>query len=275
MAISSVWGTMIPLFLILLLGVGVRLAGILDWQTCRKLSSFIVNVAQPLLIIASFQTEVGNSLRKAVFLALAALIMHIAYTFIALLIYRDADRASKATLEFGMIFGNLTYLGYPLLLVPFPQSGPFYCAVFALVSNIYAQTVGKYILSSGQKNSKALLKSIINPGTIAAVIGIALRLLPFGIPAVFTDAMMLVGNMCFPLAMLVVGSLICNQPIKNLFSPKLYLFSLFRLILLPLLTLGVCLLFAGKGNEGWCYLIMIMASVPTAASTAIDRKSVV
>lgn len=270
MAISSVWRTMIPLFLVLLLGVAVRLAGILDWQTCRKLSSFIVNVAQPLLIVASFQTKTdSSSFRVAFFLVLIALIMNICYTFAAFLIYRDENRANKATLEFGLIFGNITYLGYPLLLVPFPESGPFYFAIFALVSNIYAQTVGKYLLNSGKKDSKALLKSLINPGTIAAAIGILLRILPFDVPAVFTDTMMTVGNMCFPLAMLIVGSLICNQPIKKLFSPKLYMFSLFKLIVLPLVTLAVFLIFANKGSEGMCYVVMIMASVPTAASTAI------
>ena len=103
MNISSVWGTMIPLFLVLLLGVAVRLAGILDWQTCRKLSSFIVNVAEPLLIIASFQTGTDkNSLHVAVFFAIIALIMHIAYTFFAVLIYRGENRSDKATLEFGL-----------------------------------------------------------------------------------------------------------------------------------------------------------------------------
>ncbi len=270
MAISSVWGTMVPLFLVLLLGVVIRLTHILDWQTCRNLSSFIVNVAEPLLIVASFQTKIdGSSLRVAVFIALIALIMHIAYTLVSMLIYRGEGRASKSTLEFGLIFGNITYLGYPLLLVPFPKSGPFYFAVFALVSNIYAQTVGKYLLNSGAKSKKALLKSIINPGTVAALVGIGLRLLPFDVPAVFTDTMMTVGNLCFPLAMLIVGSLICNQPFKKLFSPKLYMFSLFRLIVLPLLTLGVCLLFAGVADEGMCYLVMIMACVPTAASAAI------
>ena len=45
MDVLSVIFSILPLFLIMLLGVFVRKVGIFDWQTTKRLSAFIVNMA--------------------------------------------------------------------------------------------------------------------------------------------------------------------------------------------------------------------------------------
>ena len=268
MDVLSVTFNILPLFLIMLLGVFVRKVGIFDWQTTKRLSSFIVNITQPFLIIASFLTErTGDKLKIALGIIIASLVMHVAFSAFAALLFRKNDPADRSTLEFGLIFGNCAYLGYPVLMAVFPENGLFYGAVFTLVFNIYIRTYGVFLLNKGKKGGRPLLKALVNPGTIASVIGILLFVFNVKLPVFISQTFSTVGNLTFPLSMIAVGSMLCNKPFKSLFSSNVYSFTIARLLVLPVATLALCLIF--RVDTGMTYLCVIMASMPTAANTAI------
>ncbi len=267
-SVSSVVNAILPLFFILILGSVIRKIGVIDWQTTKKLSSFVVNVTHPFLIIASFQTKVNSDkLIVAVEIIAASIVLHVLFSFLARYLFKKFDKNDRATLEFGLIFGNCAFLGFPVLAAVFLENGLFYGAVFSLVFNIYIRIYGVYLLNKRKKNSHALRSAFINPGTIASVIGIFMFVCSINLPAVVSDTFTIMGSMTFPLSMLVVGSLLCNQPFKNLFFRKIYVFSFARLILLPFLVLTVCAVL--HVDKGLTYLCVIMASMPTAANTAL------
>ncbi|MDD4124887.1 MAG: AEC family transporter [Eubacteriales bacterium] len=267
-SISSVVNVILPLFLILLLGTFIRKIGVIDWQTTKKLSSFVVNITHPFLIIASFQTEVtSDKLLIALEIIAASIVLHVSFSILARFLFKNSEKADRATLEFGLIFGNCGFLGFPVLMAVFPTNGLFYGAAFTLVFNIYIRIYGVYLLNKGKKDSNALRKAFVNPGTIASFIGIIMFVCSIKLPAALFNTFTTVGDLTFPLSMLVVGSLLCNQPFRNLFRRKIYIFSFARLLLLPVLVLTICsVLFVDKGLT---YVCVIMASMPTAANTAL------
>ena len=268
MNVLSVTFSILPLFLIMLLGIFVRKVGIFDWQTTKRLSSFIVNITQPFLIIASFITErTGDKMKIALGIIVVSLVMHVAFSAFAALLFRKAPASDRSSLEFSLIFGNCAYLGYPVLMAVFPQSGLFYGAVFTLVFNVYIRTYGVFLLNRGKKGSHALLKAFVNPGTIASVIGILLFVFNVRPPEFINNTFSMIGNLTFPLSMICVGSLLCNKPLKTLFSSSVYVLSIARLLALPIATLAICLIF--RVDTGMTYLCVIMASMPTAANSAI------
>ena len=59
MDVLSVIFSILPLFLIMLLGVFVRKVGIFDWQTTKRLSAFIVNITQPFLPLGAWEAALG------------------------------------------------------------------------------------------------------------------------------------------------------------------------------------------------------------------------
>ncbi|MGI6716957.1 MAG: AEC family transporter [Eubacteriales bacterium] len=266
--ITSVINVIIPLFLILLLGVFVRKVGIIDLPTTRKLSNFVVNITHPFLIIASFQTEItGEKLIIALEIIAASIVIHVTFSVLARILLKNNEKADRVTLEFSLIFGNCAFMGFPILTAVFPQNGLFYGAAFTLVFNVYIRTYGVYLLNRGKKDQKALLKALVNPGTIASVIGILLFVLAIQLPTPIYNTVASVGELTFPLSMLVVGSILCNQPFTNLFKRKLYTFAFARLLLLPLFVLTICALFSI--DQGLTYVLVIMAAVPTAANSAL------
>lgn len=264
--------TVVTLFVIMLLGVATRLFNIIDWQTTKRLSGFLVNVTQPLLIICSFQTDFsGEKLKIALAILAASAVIHIAFSFLARILYRGSEKATRSVYEFGLIFANCAYLGYPVLGAIFGQDGYFYGAVFTLFFNVYIRVYGVFLLSKGKKNNHALRNALLNTGTIASAIGILLFAFSIKLPAFLLDSFTLVGDMTFPLSMIVVGSLLCNKPFLSNFKISLFTFSFAKLILLPTITLAVCvLLHTLFGMElNLTYICVVMAAMPTAANTAI------
>lgn len=266
--ITSVTYVIITLFLVLLLGIFIRKIGIIDWPTTKKLSGFVVNIAHPFLIIGSFATELtADKLVIALQIVAASIVLHISFSILAKFLFKGNEKVDKVTYEFSLIFGNCAFMGYPVLIRVFPQNGLFYGACFTLVFNIYIRTYGVYLLNRGKKGKHPFGRALINPGTIASVIGILLFVFSIKLPQPINETVILMADLTFPLSMLIVGSLLCNQPIKNLFQKKLFIFSFMRLLLLPVFVLTLCTaLFIDKGLT---YVLVIMASMPTAANSAL------
>jgi predicted permease len=122
-------------------------------------------------------------------------------------------------------------------------------------------------------NSKGKLnfKSLINIGTISSLLGILLFLLQISIPGPLLSALDLTGRMTTPLSMLLIGAMIANVNIKELFSDwKIYWTSFIKLIVIPVATVFILKLL--NFNEIVISICTIMAAMPAAATNAIFAK---
>ncbi len=270
--IGYVFTTVLSFFILMLIGAVTRICGVLDWQATKKLAGFVVNVAQPLLIICAFQTEyTADKLKIGLSLIGVSAVILVAVSFLARFLFRSSEKSDRPVLEFGMVFANWTYLSYPILAALFGQIGYFYGAFFTLFFNVYIRLYGVIIMSRGKKGASPLKEAVLNPGTIAAVIGVLLFLFKISLPAFLLDSFRLVGDMTFPLSMIVVGSLICNQPLSNLFKAKLYSFSVAKLIVLPVVTLTLCVLMhvLFDFDKGLTFICVTMTCLPASTDTAL------
>lgn len=270
--ISYVFTTVLAFFIIMLIGAISRIFGVLDWQATKKIAGFVVNVAQPLLIICAFQASyTPDRLKIGLSLIAVSAVILIAVSLLAAVIFKNSEKGDRAVLQFGLVFANWTYLGYPVLAALFGEIGYFYGAFFTLFFNLYIRLYGIIILSRGKKNSNMLKDVLLNPGTVAAVIGIVLFVFKISLPTFLLDSFKLVGDMTFPLSMIVVGSLMCNQPLKNLFKSKLYSFTFAKLIIIPIVTLTLCALMhvLFKFDKGLTYVCVAMTCLPASADTAL------
>lgn len=58
------------------------------------------------------------------------------------------------------------------------------------------------------------------------------------LPAPLYNAFSAMGDVTFPLSMLVVGNLVCNQSIAGMLRVRSFVFSAVKLLAIPLLTLA-------------------------------------
>lgn len=267
--IKSVFGSVVTLLIIMVIGMIAKQAKIITQDITRRLSSILVNITQPLLIVMSLQVDyTGELLKTGAIILLISIIYHIVVAVIALFSYKGSPAREQKVFNIATIFGNCAFMGYPILKAMFGDIGLFYGAFFTFFFNIFIWSYGIYILSRGTKDSVNIKKCLINPGTISSLIGFLLFVLRIKLPTVIGDAFTMVGDMTFPLSMLVVGAVVSISDFKKLLNSfTTYFYLIMKLLMLPVLTLLICVIF--KLDVTLIYLCVVMSAMPCATNTVI------
>lgn len=304
---------MLEIFLKVLLIMAVLLAFIvpgfllkrfnfLDGNAATSLSNILLYVCQPALVIDAFCVFSDDDWARiqgvgqgtllggfGVVAAIAALAM-LAVLALSRLVFAKMPDGNKNVYTFVAIFSNCGFLGIPFVKM-FTDSDPLavmYMAVFNIVFIVLVWTVGVALIT-GDLREIRLKKIACNPGIICSVIGLVLFFVPqinIFMMAGVEDLQILpqyLSYMNAPLSMIIVGIRLADMKPKALFCGKgLYLSSAMRLIVAPLVTFGIALLFflALGGTDvilsGGEYVLLApviaMAMSPAASVVALSQR---
>ena len=274
---SSLISTCASLFLLIVLGFVLRKIGILDEDFSKKLSTLVAKAGMPFLMVYSItgldfsREKLRNGVLILIFGTLAHILMAV---FAKLLFFREKDTDEKKIYEFGYIFSNCAFIGYPILGALFGPVGLFYGAFYVVTYNLACWSYGVLLMAKGKAECKITFRNMfLNVGIVSCVGGFALYALQVPIPDFLRTTAMHVGNLCTPLSLIVTGSLLATIPLYKMFSNiKLYTFCALKLILLPLLfALAVHLCGADRltGEINLAVFLSVMVSLPPAALTSL------
>ena len=270
----------LTLFLIVFAGVYARKTNILDWTSTKKLSAFLLNVTQPLMIVTSFQIDFdAQKLKEGVSIFALSAAIHVFLAFSAFWLYKPVKNIEQRKIfEMATIFTNCGFLGYPVLKVVFGDDlGVFYGAFYTMFFNIFIWTYGIVLLSrnktkDGEKVKLPISKIFINAGMISSVAGIIIFAFRIKLPAIIFDSARLVGDMTFPLSMIIIGSLISTVNLKSMFlSLKNYYYLIVKMLVLPLFIGVMCRIL--NLPPLLIYIGALMAAMPSGANVAIFAET--
>ena len=249
-------------------GFGLRRGRIIDNVFSKNLSTLIVKVAQPMLIISSlisleFSRE---NLRRGLTAMALSFALH---TFMGIIAhfsvkgFRDLDERKIS--EFAIMFTNCGFIGFPILESLYGKDGLFCGAFYVVGFHLFIWTWGMIILSRGRDDIKLTpKKALVNFGTIPCLIGFILFILPFPIPTFIAKSTDYLAGLATPISVLITGSLIATGSMKDLFGRAAnYAISFIRLIAIPMIVC-VVLKLCGLGQ----FLIIfgtVMAAMPSAS----------
>ena len=258
------------LFILILVGYYIRYKNLIDKEFTSKLSKLILSVFLPAMIINSMQIDFDSSVvNKILTLLLISVVMYI-ISFIIAYCLKFIFKYDKdlGIYQYGIIFSNVGFMGYPVIESILGSEAIFYTAIFNLPFNVFIMTIGVYILCKENSEYKFSIKSFINPAIVSIFIGLILFISRIKLPIFINDTLNLLGDVTTPLSMLVIGSMICESSYKECFSnKKLYIVTLIRLILLP-----ICIYLILKLRIKDSLLLsipVIISSMPIATNTAI------
>ena len=235
-------------------------SGYISGEVKNALSKIIVRVTLPLLIVnALTNIELTPARAKN-----AALVAVLALAVVAVMYAVGALTARLWRLELPaavihrcmMAFGNVAFLGYPLIRAIFGDEGFFYAAVYEFVNDIFVWTFVVCKLNSigadGKIPLKTQIKNAVNPCTIAFFVSFALMLLkirPTGLALDLTEG---IGSMTTPLSMIFIGGTLAEVRLGGLrrlgsFSAVVLIKMLAAPMLLALLTRALPLSEAARG----------------------------
>jgi predicted permease len=230
------------IILALIMGIGIiaRKKGMLNEEVNSKLSDFLLNITLPCLIVTSFSFEYSAEMMNNVkMIFFYSVLIHIVLIFISKVFAVKFSEGSKKVIRFVTVFSNSGFMGFPVLFGLYGNIGVFYGAVFNIPWNIFMLSFGS-MLFNGKKDLKSLKSVITHPGIIATMIGMLMFVFSLSMPLPLEKALVSVGAMTTPLSMIIVGSMLAEIKLKEVFSGfAVYYVSAVRLIAAPLLTLAI------------------------------------
>jgi len=270
MSLAVIAESIIILFLLMGVGFLCRRTGVIGPDGARGLSSFVVNVSLPALILMAMQVPLTPELvdnAGGILLGIAVFYgVSFALAFTVPRFIEDSD-LEQGVMRFMLVFSNLGFMGIPVAGAVFGPEAIFYVSIFNLTFSILLFSVGVLMLRPDMGRYLDP-KLFLNTGLIASVAGLILFTLQVHIPSPFADVLTLLGSTTTPLAMVVVGALLATLPIEGLFTDKkIWAITILRLCVIPLAVFLILRPFvAGPFLLG---VPVLLAAMPVAANTVM------
>ena len=238
---QSVESQMVILFLGIVLGFIARKASVMNDRFDGQFSKLVLNVTLPCLIISSvlMNDELPDASTVGLIFLLSctsyAIILAIAFAVPFLLRF---PKDKRGTYSFMIAFGNVGFIGFPVLSAIFGDQAILYAAIFNIPFNLLVFTVGVFMISEGEGTLRERLtdgaKHVVSPTLISCFVALALALLRITEPGILGQSLDVMGQMTTPAALLIIGSTLAKMPIREMISSfRPYIASLFRLVFVP------------------------------------------
>ena len=268
--------TFINVLLVVVLAVPgycLRKAKLLPENTAGIFAVLLLYISQPFLMISSLLSktfEPSMLLDFAWILLFAVLLQLLVYFAAKLFFVKEKDMAAKRVCEACSYLGNVGFMGIPVMQMLFPENPEMilYTVVYNIAFNAMTWTLGVFAVTGERKFVKPL-KVVLNPPTIAVIIALPLFFCNVAVPEQVMTPIRYLGDMTLPLSMIILGLRLADMRLISLVNDwKVYMVAFVKLVVSPLLCLGVlvlCGLFMPIGRTV-IIALYIIAAMPTASS---------
>ena len=228
---------MVILFIIVVLGYVLCKLGYMGAKFDQKLSSIVIDVTCPSLILSSVMgPELPDRTLILPLLGVGFLTYFILLIFgfwVPRLISKNRD--DQGMIGFALMFANVGFIGYPIVSSIFGPKAIFYAALLNMPNTFFIFTAG-VMLVKGEYSIKSLNpKVLFSPAMIAAFAAALIVALNVHAPDLIARPVTMVGNITVPAALMIIGSSMARLPLKEIIgSPVVYVSSLVRLVVVPL-----------------------------------------
>ena len=247
------YGRYFVLFAILFTGWFLRKINFIDDKMDHSINKLVVYFAYPCLIVHN----IGELDLTADVLADFGLTFVLSLVFFYLYGFfckgyarlRKYPKNISGIAEFAMSMPNNGFMGFPVVLIFFGDSGLLLMLAHNAAMNFFIFTYGVKLLRDMKTDDHppmtpkrfitAVVKLLLNPNILALFIGFAFSMLGNGVPGVLDEYLLYIGNVSTPMAMIFIGSTLTNYKFRDIIRSVVTIEgSAVKLLLLPLLTLA-------------------------------------
>lgn len=244
MAIGQV---MLTLFAIVVVGYIAGKWGYMGGTFDKKLSKVVIDITCPALILSSAMTGELPDRRYILPLLGISVLTYLLLTGVALLLPRflTKKKNDEGVIGFAMMFGNVGFMGYPIVASIFGHEAVFYAAVLNVVNTFTVFTIGTMLIVGKNQEStveekemsrkKMLRKVLYSTPMLSAYLTMLIVALEIkDIPEFISQPLTMIGNITVPAALLIIGSSMSQLPLRALLgNGTIYATTLMRLAILP------------------------------------------
>lgn len=265
------------LIMFLLSGVGYVCfkTGKISMEGSKTLGNVLIYLSLPCVIINSFLVERTPEKLTGLLISSGAALITLLISILVSRIFFSKD----AILCFASTFSNPGFFGIPLILASLADGAVFYIAAFIAFINLGQWTYGVALLTAdhkaGKSNdttaaAKAFFKKLFTaPFMVGILIGLFFFLTGLPMPSLIGKSITYIAGLNTPIAMFTIGIYLAQTNLGEIFrTPKLYLLSAVRLILIPLVSLAVLALLPASMSDLKMALLIVTAC-PVGSNVAV------
>lgn len=238
---------MLTLFAIVVVGYIAGKLGYMGGTFDKKLSKVVIDITCPALILSSAMTGELPDRRYILPLLGISVLTYVLLTGVALLLPRllTKKKDDEGVIGFAMMFGNVGFMGYPIVASIFGHEAVFYAAVLNVVNTFTVFTVGTMLIVGKNQSTveekemsqkKMLRKVLYSTPMLSAYLTMLIVALEIkDIPEFISQPLTMIGNITVPAALLIIGSSMSQLPLRALLgNSTIYTTTLMRLAILPI-----------------------------------------
>ena len=262
--VSSQVGTM---FLMMAAGFALAKRELITQAALPQLTNLLLTAVLPCMLVDSMQIERTPALLGAMgYGALLVAGLYVLYCLLSIPLFRRQNPATGKALRFGTLYGNVGFMGLPLIQLVLGEQAVVYGVINLMVFNAFNWSQGVVLM--GGRRQVSLKQAVLNPGIIGTIIALVLFLCGVTLPSMVGNAVSFLGSMNTPLAMVIIGAQMAAADWKAVFRNRSILAAaLLKLVAMPLLT-ALVLFPLHPEPDLYCTLVLL-AGVPTASITAM------
>lgn len=221
--LAEILGITFPIYAAILIGYGVVRIGWFRPQDMKVLGDVVLQIALPaLLFIAVASRDIGEVMRLDYMLVY--LTGSLAMILVAFLWFTQtaADAGRRAVAVMGSSCSNNGFIGYPVMLLAFPESAGLVLGMNFLIENMILIPICLIILdlsragadvSIPRRIGRILWAVLKRPMIIGLLLGVFVSLSGLPLPGPATRLFDMLANMAAALSLIVIGGSLVGLPL--------------------------------------------------------------
>ncbi len=230
----------LPIFLLIAVGAILRAAKIADETWVEVLNRYGLYIGFPSLIFLNLVGLTPEHLleKGSVFLVNAGMIVFIMLAGLGISVLFRLPRQIANTLMVAAFYGNVAYLGYPVVTSVYPEKGPETTIIISIYT-IILFSLGIFILELRRHKRESWWKIVCgilcNPFIVAIILGMLFLLFGWSVPGPIYSALEMIAGAASPVVLVSLGVFLMRKiPLAAIWRPAL-LISAVRLFAVPAL----------------------------------------
>ncbi|MCR3761173.1 AEC family transporter [Clostridium felsineum] len=266
------------MFVLILIGIIAKKIKIVSASAQKSLSDLLIYFILPCNIIESFQGKLTHNLmaNSLISLVISLIIQVLSIVLGRVLFFRFSDKM-KPVMKYGLICSNSSFIGLPVINNVYNSIGVLYASIFQIPIRItmwtsgLAEFTGRKVDENGTVQpiftKKTIKNLMLHPCIVAVFLGLAIMVFNIPLPKFINKSIAFMSQCTIPISMIVIGCILAECKINQLFDKATFYFTFIRLLAFPLLIFFVLKLL--KIDPLITGVATLLTGMPAGTTTAI------
>ena len=256
------------MFLMMLVGVFFRRKNLLTSEGRKSLANLLINLILPCNILYAFSHADASALFSMITVVVMASLIQLVWYLLSKVLWKKMPESRRGVMRYSFQFSNCGYLGNPVVEGLYGAQGLVFASVYLLPIRIFMWSIGLECFEKYTGGWKQVLKKVVtHPCIVATVLGVLWMFFPVQIPDFLYDTLHGFSQCLTPVTLLMIGAILAESDIREMFCKDVYVITVLRLIIQPLIVLLVCRLLNLEALVA--EVVTILVAMPVANTTAI------